>query len=66
MIVLYLCTNENLVVYGNSYCGKLGKISQKIYLASKITNSVKSSRNEDKEKKTFVFFLKKKGVVICR
>lgn len=66
MIVLYLCTNENLGVYGNSYCGKPGKISQKIYLASKITNSVKSSRNEDKEKKTFVFFLKKKGVVICR
>lgn len=51
MIVLYLCTNENLGVYGNSYCGKPGKISQKIYLASKITNSVKSSRNEDKEKK---------------
>lgn len=51
MIVLYLCTNENLGVYGNSYFGKPGKISQKIYLASKIINSVKSSRNEDKEKK---------------
>lgn len=48
MIVLYLCTNENLGVYGNSYFGKPGKISQKIYLASKITNSVKSSQNEDK------------------
>lgn len=59
MIVLYLCTNENLGVYGNSYCGKPGKISQKIYLASKITNSVKSSRNEDK-KKNFRFFSKKR------
>lgn len=53
MIVLYLCTNENLGVYGNSYCGKLGKISQKIYLASKITNPVKSSRNEDKKNPRF-------------
>lgn len=59
MTVLYLCTYENLGVYGNSDCGKLGKISQKIYIASKITNSVKSSRNEDK-KKTFCFFSKKK------
>lgn len=64
MIVLYLCTNENLGVYGNSYCGKLGKISQKIYLASKITNPVKSSRNEYKKKTRFS--KKKKGVVICR
>lgn len=65
MIVLYLCTNENLGVYGNSYCGKPGKISQKIYLASKITNPVKSSRNED-IKKNFRFFFLKKSVVICR
>lgn len=43
MIVLYLCINENLVVYGNSYCGKLGKISQKIYLVLKIINLVKFS-----------------------
>lgn len=66
MIVLYLCTNENLGVYGNSYCGKPGKISQKIYLASKITNPVKSSRNEDKKKKTFVFSSLIKSVVIYR
>lgn len=60
MTVLYLCTNENLGVYGNSDCGKLGKISQKIYIASKITNSVKSSRNEDKKKKLSFFLPKKK------